>query len=130
VASKLILASLVGDEFDRAFDELFEDILITRWRPSARVRKFGDAVVVEDDEAYRVRIALPGADPQTLEVEVGEWRLLVRIPNPPASGLARQQERSFDFAHSLDIEQVRARFESGTLEIVLPKTTGRKIDVR
>jgi HSP20 family molecular chaperone IbpA len=132
VASKVFLTSLVGDDLDRTVNELFEDILITRWRPSARTRNFGDAFILEDDEAYRVRIALPAADPQDLDVEVSNWRLLVSIPIPAArTGLAAaRQQRTFDFAHSVEIERVKARFENGTLEIFLPKSTSRKIDVQ
>jgi HSP20 family molecular chaperone IbpA len=125
VASKLILGSLIGDEFERTFNELFEDILITRWRPPARVRNFGDALVTEDQEVYRLKIALPEVDPQKLEVEVSEWRLVVRLP----AGRGHQ-ERTFDFAHRVEIERVSARFEAGTLEITLPKTSGRKIEVQ
>ncbi len=120
VASKLMLATLIGDEFDRTFNEVFEDILITRWRRPARVRNFGNARVAEDEEVYRVKIALPGADPQKLEVEVSEWRLTVRIPT-----VQGHQESTFDFSHRVDTERVVARFEAGTLEVILPKTSGR-----
>ena len=125
MASKLILASIIGDEFERTLDELFEDILITRWRPQARIRNFGDALVAEDEEVYRIKIALPDIDPQELEVEVSEWRLRVRLP--VGSG---HQERTFDFAHRVEIERVSARFDAGTLEIILPKASGRKIEVQ
>ncbi len=126
VTSKWLSASQIGEEFDRAFNEVFEDLLITRWRAPRRVRNFGKALVVEDEEIYRVRIALPDADPRKLEVEVSEWRLAVR--SPTAQG--RAESTVLDFSHRVDTERVTARFEAGILEVRAPKARARKIDVR
>ncbi len=116
---------MIGDEFDRAFNELFEDLLIKRWRRPERVRNFGKALVVEDDENYRIKIAMPDIDPQQIEVEVGEWRLVVR------TSLAQgQAENTLDFSHCIDPERVTARFGAGILEVLAPKARGRKIEVR
>ncbi len=52
--------------------------------------------------------------------EVSEWRLTVRIPT-----VQGHQESTFDFSHRVDTERVVARFEAGTLEVILPKTSGR-----
>jgi HSP20 family molecular chaperone IbpA len=116
---------MIGQEFDRAFNEMFEDLLINRWRGPGRVRNFGKALVVEDEENYRIKIALPDADPQKLEVEVSEWRLAVR--RPTAEG---QEESVLNFSQSIDTEGVTARFEGGILEVKVPKARGRKIEVR
>jgi len=125
VASKWQATPIVGEEFDRAFNEVFEDLLIKRWRGPGLVDNFGKAAVVEDEENYRVKIALPDADPQKLEVEVSEWRLAVRAPM--MQGLA---ESTLDFSHRIDIERVTARFDAGILEVLAPKARGRKIEVR
>ncbi len=74
---------------------------------------------------YRVKIALPEADPQKLEVEVSEWRLAVRTPT--AQG---REETILDFSHRIDTERATARFEAGILEVLLPKARRRKIEVR
>jgi HSP20 family molecular chaperone IbpA len=116
---------MIGEEFDRAFNEVFEDLLIKRWRKSGRVRDLGKALVVEDEESYRIKIALPDADPQKLEVEVSEWRMAVRT----AMALGRE-ENTLDFSHRIDTERVTARFEAGMLEVLAPKARGRKIEVR
>jgi HSP20 family molecular chaperone IbpA len=115
---------MIEQEFDRAFNEVFEDLLINRWRGPGHVRNFGKALVAEDEEKYRVTIALPDADPQTLEVEVSEWRLTVRTP--AADG---REENTLDFSHRIDTERVTARFEGGILEVMVPKARGRKIEV-
>jgi HSP20 family molecular chaperone IbpA len=116
---------MIGEEFERAFNEVFEDLLIKPWWPPGRVRNFGKALVVEDEETYRVKIVLPGADPETVEVEVGEWRLSVRTP-----GAQGREESCLDFSHRIDIERVTARFEASVLEVRVPKARGRKIEVQ
>lgn len=116
---------MIEREFDRAFNEVFEDLLIKRWRGPGRVRSLGKALVVEDEENYRVKIALPDADPQKLEVEVSEWRLSVR-----STAEDGQEENTLDFSHRIDTEHVTARFEGGILEVMVPKARGRKIEVR
>ena len=115
---------MVGDEFDRAFNEVFEDLLIKRWRRPGHVRDYGKALIVEDDENYRIRIAMPNIDPRQIEVEAGAWRLVVRVPT--AHG---QRENTLDFSHRIDTEHVTARFEAGILEVLAPKARGRKIEV-
>jgi HSP20 family molecular chaperone IbpA len=125
VASKWRSASTIEREFDRAFNEMFEELLLRRWRVPERVRNFGKALVAEDEEKYRVKIALADAVPEKTEVEVSEWRLVVRTPT--AEG---REETSLDFSHCIDTENVTARFEEGILEVTVPKARGRKIEVR
>ena len=103
---------------------MFEDLLIKRWRRPERVRDLGKALVVEDEENYRIKIALPDTDPQKLEVEASEWRLVVRTLTAQGRG-----ENTLDFSHRIDIERVTARFEAGILEVLAPKARGRKIEV-
>jgi len=115
---------MIGEEFDRAFNDMFEELLIKRWRRPGHVRNLGKAQVVEDEENYQIKMALPDADPQQLEVEVSEWRLVVR--SLPAEG----EEKALDFSHRIDTERVTARFGAGILEVLAPKARGRKIEVR
>jgi HSP20 family molecular chaperone IbpA len=124
MASKWQSASMVGEEFDRVFDEAFEDLLIRRWRRPVRVRDLGKALIVEDEENYRIKIAIPDANPQELEVAVSEWRLTVRNTITLGKG-----EETLDFAHRIDTQGVTARFAAGILEVFAPKARGRKIEV-
>lgn len=118
-------AFFIEQEFDRVFNEVFEDLLINRWRARGGTRNYGDALVVEDEDKYRVRIAAPDADPNELAVEVSEWRLVLRIPTEHGP-----KDRALDFSHAIDTERVTARFEAGMLEVTVPKARGRKIEVR
>jgi HSP20 family molecular chaperone IbpA len=125
VASKWQPASIIGEEFDRVFNDVFEDLLIKRWRRPGRARNLGKALVVEDEESYRVKMAMPDADPHKLEVEVSEWRLVVRSRIAP-----KAEANTLDFAHRIDTELVTARFGAGILEVLAPKARGRRIEVR
>jgi HSP20 family molecular chaperone IbpA len=124
VASRWQSLSIIGSGFERAFDEAFEELLIKRWRRPERVRHLGRALVIENDESYRIKMALPDADPEKLDVEVSEWRLMVRMPASPGDG-----EETLDFSHCIETERVTASFEQGVLEVFAPKSRGRKIEV-
>jgi HSP20 family molecular chaperone IbpA len=112
---KLFAATL--DEFGRTFDELFDDLLIQRWRLTPIVTESEHAIVRDYDDHYEVMFAAGGIDPDAVEIEVGERRLTVRIANE-ASGT---RERSFSFAESVEREAVTAKAAGETLLIVLPK---------
>jgi HSP20 family molecular chaperone IbpA len=125
VTSKWQSLSIIGEGFERAFDEAFEEFLIRRWRSPERVRRLGKTLVIEDDQNYRIKMALPDADPEELEVEVSEWHLMVRMPASQGDA-----EETCDFSHCIDTERVTASFEAGMLEVLAPKSPGRKIEVR
>ncbi|HVC45137.1 MAG TPA: Hsp20/alpha crystallin family protein [Candidatus Binataceae bacterium] len=110
-------------DFTRAVDELFDDLLIARWR-EPRTRAGHGASVIDRGTDYAVQLAVVGHDPNAVEIEVSERRLIVRIPGP--TGFA---ERSFDFAHPIECDGVSARWRDGALLIVLPKKPGRRVAV-
>lgn len=112
----------LGD-FDRAFDELFEELLVGRWRSSWE-RADERAVIVDRGDEYEVTIAAALADPDRIEVEASDWRLVVRIPDA-----AEARERAFDFPQAIDGDRARARWSDGALRISLPKRRGRRIKV-
>jgi HSP20 family molecular chaperone IbpA len=112
-------------DFDRAFDELFEDLLLSRWRGDVRGRGLDGAAALESETEYRVRIDASGIEPDRIEVEASDRRLLVRMAGP-----ARTRINTLDFSHAIDPDGVTARLAGGALEIVLPKKRGRIIEVR
>ena len=117
--------SVAFAEFDRAFDQLFEELLISRWRARAFKAALNDAAVLESETEYRVRIDASGADPERMEIEAADRRLLVRMAGP-----AGARTSTLEFSHSIDPDGVTARLAGGALEIVLPKKRGRRIAVR
>jgi HSP20 family molecular chaperone IbpA len=104
-------------DFERLFDELFDDLLIGRWRQGRVAAESEHAVVHDYPDRYEVLIALGAADPGAVEVEVSERRLTVRIPDGPAG----MNEGSFSFSEAVQRDAVRAKAREGVLAIVLPK---------
>ncbi len=104
------------DDFQRVFDQLFDDLLIERWRLAETAGASEHAIVRDYGDRYEVRIALGGADPADVQIEVGEQRLTVRVPE--AAGV---QGGVFSFSAPVDRDAVTAKAFEGTLTIVLPK---------
>jgi len=114
VPPKLFTSTL--DDFSRAFDELFDDML-QRWRMAQGAGAPTHAIVRDYRDRYEVLIALGGVDPDKLDIRVGERTLTVRVPDD-VSALC---EGSFAFSEPLQHNAVTAKATGGTLTIVLPK---------
>lgn len=110
-------------DFARAVDELFDDLLITRWREKRRP-SFERPLLSDRGAQYEVTVATATADASAIEVEVSDLRLVVRFPGPVGA-----VEHTFDFAHPVECEAVSAKWNSGLLAIVLPKKRGRRVTV-
>ena len=114
------------EDFDRAFDQLFEELLIDRWRATTR-RILGEhAIVMDCGNHYEVQISTAGLDPQQLGIEVDENRLTVYWPTAGSS----KSERSFEFADAVDRDAVTVRWSDHVLFIVLPKRKKRSLAAR
>jgi HSP20 family molecular chaperone IbpA len=112
--------SIFFGDLERAVDELFEDLLVSRWRGPVMAQ----GSVIDRGPHYEVRIAAAGADPTVIEVEVSERRLHVRIP-----GIPRPVDHGFELPLPVETSGVVARWSQDVLEITLPKKPGRKIKV-
>ncbi len=106
-------SSIVAD-FERDFDELFDQLLIGRWRAPAAESEL--AMVLERQDVYEVRVCTGNFKPSDLEVVASEKRLTVRARHGQNSW-----ERTLDFAEAVDIEKVNARWADRVLTIILPK---------
>ncbi len=115
----------ISDDFERALDEFFDEILISRWRKTAEQSGFERTQVLDRADHYEVRVAVPGAEPGRIEVELSGQRLRVR-----ASGGTRAAfENSYAFTAPIDADRVSARCASGMLLITLPKQKPKRIKV-
>jgi len=125
VASRIppVLPAYGLPEFNDLCDQMFDDLLIARWRP--RAGQPGErAVAVDLGGSYQVNIATAGADPHAMELEVTDYALLVRVP--AKSGHTHSSCR---FPHPIDCDQVSASWRDGVLQIILPKKQPRRITV-
>lgn len=111
-------------DFQRDFDELFDELLIGPWRMPATDRD--PAMVLERKDVYEVRLCTGEFKPSELEVVVNEKQLTVRAKHGD-----NVWERLVRFTEPVQTEKVSAKFANRILTVVLPKKskrprTGRK----
>lgn len=93
--------------------------------------------IAEDAEGYTVQAALPGINPNELEINLEEQELTVRgefkaRELPEGARYHRREqaigrfERSFRFPVSIDGEAVQASYEYGILTLRLPRAEAAK----
>ena len=113
-----LLPPIVAD-FQRDFDELFDELLIGRWRAPATVSD--PAMVLERENAYEVRLCTGAFKPSELEVVVNEKNLTVR-----AMHADNPWERQLNFTDPVQTEEVSAKWANRILTVVLPKKNKRQ----
>ena len=106
-------------DFERAFDEFFEDALLARWRSTAN---WQDAVVRDCGQHYEIELAVAGIEPEGLSVEVIGYEVIVHYRD-------RQPIGRFAFAAPIDAEAVSARWSDSVLLIAVPKRQSRRVPV-
>ena len=116
---------LIGD-FERAFNEFFDELLIDRWKCGTPAAEFERVQVIDHRDRYEVRVAAVGVDPAKIQAEVSGQRLAIRVPDKLGGTL----ESSFAFSDSIDSEASTAKWSEGTLVIILPKKKGRRIALK
>ena len=112
-------------DFERALDEFFDEMLISRWRRAIERDDFENAQVLDYSDRYEVRIAVPNADPERIEIDVAGQRLSVRAP----AGAEGTFEGTYSFAVPIDAEDVQARWIDHTLIVIVPKQKPKRIKV-
>jgi len=112
-------------DFERALDEFFDEMLISRWRRSIDRDEFDRAEIVDHEDRYEVRIAIPGAHADRIEVDVSGQRLTVRAPTGP-NGIF---ESSYSFSIPINGEAASARLANETLVVTVPKQKPKRIKV-
>lgn len=108
---------LEPDSFRRMFDDMFDELLVNRWRRQTHIASVAEGRLLEYDDRYEAQIATGDADPRGLEVVVGTNRLMIALK----TGFRTRLERVFSFSEQIDTAGVRARWWEGVLTVVLPK---------
>ena len=111
-------------DFERALDEFFDEMLISRWRRNPERDEFENAQVLDHPDRYEVRFLAPHVDPRRIEIDVSGQRLSVRAPT--ADGVL---ETDYSFAVPIESEAVQARWSDHTLVIIVPKQKPKRIKV-
>lgn len=114
------------EDFERAFDEFFDELLIDRWKCGTESGRFERAQVTDHSDRYEVHVAAMGVDPEKIQVEVSGQRVALRMPE----NLGGILQRSFSFSEAIDGEASTARWSEGTLIVTLPKKKARRISLK
>ncbi len=112
--------------FERAFDELFDELLTTPWRCGQERGEFERADIVDLQDRYEVRIAVPREHARKVSLEVRGQRLSLRAP----SGVGGLVESTFSFSEAIDSERVAARWAQNVLSIIVPKAKGKRVPLK
>jgi len=118
-------AGISVEDFERALDEFFDEMLISRWRRAAERDEFEKAQILDHSDRYEVRIAVPNVDPERIEIDVAGQRLSVRAP----AGSEGTLETAYSFAVPIEAEAVEARWIDHTLTVIIPKQKPKRIKV-
>ncbi len=113
------------EDFEKALDEFFDEMLISRWRRAPEQDEFEKAQILDHPDRYEVRIAVPNVDPERVEIDVAGQRLSVRLP----SGSEGTFETAYSFAVPIEAEAVQARWTDRTLVVIIPKQKPKRIKV-
>jgi HSP20 family molecular chaperone IbpA len=116
---------LIAD-FERAFDEFFDEMLIDRWKCGMAAAELERTQVIDLPDRYEVRVGAVGVDPKKIQAEVSGQRLAVHVPDKLGGTL----RSSFLLSDSIDGEASTATWSEGTLVITLPKKKGRRIALK
>jgi HSP20 family molecular chaperone IbpA len=112
-------------DFERALDEFFDEMLISRWRRVVERDEFENAQLLDHPDRYEVRIAVPTIDPDRIEIDVAGQRLSVRAP----AGSEGIFETAYSFAVPIEAEGVQARWTDHMLIVIIPKQKPKRIKV-
>ncbi|MBO2519885.1 MAG: heat-shock protein [Firmicutes bacterium] len=123
------------EEIEQMFDQMMapledrHDLFFRGWRP--------DADVVEQEDAYVIRLDLPGIRREDLSVQVFDDRLVIsgerqaevreeREQYVRAERYAGRFRRVLPLPPDADGDRVRAVLKNGVLEVILPKVPGKE----
>jgi HSP20 family molecular chaperone IbpA len=113
------------EDFERAVDEFFDEMLISRWRRTPERDEVEKAQILDHSDRYEVRVAVPNVDPKHIEIDVAGQRLSVRAP----AGSDGTFETAYSFAVPIEAEAVEARWSDHTLIVIVPKQKPKRIKV-
>lgn len=106
----------LADEFERR---------LSSWSRPGSSSSMKPLESATDEDAWRVRVALPGFDPKNVDVSVSGRTLHVRAEQKDGDGVARFDE-AVTLPGDVDVDSISARFRHGLLELTLPKSEAIK----
>jgi len=126
------------DHFNAFFNEIAKANTFVNQKPAVNVS--------ETKEQFTLEVAVPGLKKEDINLKVEEETLIISATNETKAEETKNNytRREFDFSNfvrrfqlneTIDVENIKANFEDGILNIVLPKVveetkdTNRKIEI-
>ncbi len=123
------------DRLNRLFDEGFlgelegESMPITRWQPATDI--------YETKDSYNFKIELPGFKKGDVNVEVKDNVLIIKGEKKMDNEVKKENyhrierfygsfQRTFQLPQNVEESKIKAKMDSGVLEIVVPKSEKAK----
>jgi HSP20 family protein len=128
----------------RNFEDLFRDFRMANITREGEGQQPIRIDVHENDTSYTVHADLPGVSKDDIKVDISGNRVTIaaetkRVEEEKQGGNVVRSERyygehyrSFTLEHEIDDAQASAKFDSGVLELTLPKKAqqgGRKLEI-
>lgn len=117
-----------------AMDRMFEDVWRGNWPSSTAWAGFDTPAldIHETDNAYEVQVPLPGLKPEDINIKMQNGTLTIsgELPQPKVEENRKvvvqeryygKFSRSVTLPQSVDSNKVEATYESGVLNLTLPK---------
>lgn len=128
--------SLLDDMFRMA--RRFDNPMVFRTLPERSKHSCGSCYpavdIMKGDSDFVLRAELPGVDPEKVDVELENGRLVLRGEKNGENGqqiyhreaYRGKFERSFNLPEEVKSDEISASFRNGVLEIVIPMNGARK----
>ena len=100
--------------------------------PYGNSKRLPSTNIAEDDQGYRIEMALPGVDKKDIRIDHDNGSLTISVESPEQKEEAQQAYtvREFDYAGTsrtfrigrrVDGEKIKASYKQGLLVLTLPK---------
>lgn len=134
----MLLPSIFGNDFFDDFEKSFP--LRTFGRESSALGDLMRADVKENDDGYEVHLDLPGFKKEDVKAQLKDGYLTVTATRQSSLDDGKNEKfirrerymgsvsRSFYVGESLTEEDIKARFDNGTLILSLPKVPEKKAE--
>lgn len=129
----MMMPSIFGENL---FDDFFEDLdrPLTRWNGFQNQNTIMKTDVKEHDGSYEVDIDLPGVKKEDVQAELKDGYLTIRAEygsqkdekDDNGKYIRRERysgssSRSFYVGEQVNQEDIHAKFENGSLKLIIPK---------
>lgn len=145
------IADKMAEDFSKGVDDLILNVKSVQKVVDGKINDYKKAAVqsldtalVEDDEKYYLKVAVPGVDKENIDIEAGESDIsivctftpfteeLEDVENPEVLSCDLKKgkcAKKVQFSNEIDTETIKAEYKNGVILITLTKIQNPKIKV-